>query len=264
MKKFFWLLPFLLVTFVSLSLVFSETTGVKKKRPLPDEYGNIVINNYAEKNKMAPVVFRHWLYRSKYTCRACHVDIGFAMEAGGTKIKCDDIKKGFYCGACHNGKVAFALIEKGPSGEEIKNCDRCHSLGKDVKFKYDFYKYTAGFPRERFGNGIDWEKAEDMGLIKLQDQIPGVSIKRNPLSIPKDYVVKPKVEGLPNILFSHKKHDTWMGCEGCHPELFGVKPGSTKYSMEDIFAGRFCGQCHGKVSWPLIDCQRCHATPVGS
>ena len=49
--------------------------------------------------------FDHWLHRSKFTCRVCHVDIGFAMEAKGTKVTADMNVKGFYCGSCHNGRV---------------------------------------------------------------------------------------------------------------------------------------------------------------
>src|ERR1700760_4009880 len=79
-------------------------TGTKKRRPLPYEYGRVVISNYPEK-EMAPVVFEHWIHRTKYTCRVCHVDVGFAMKAGATGITAADNAKGNYCGACHNGKV---------------------------------------------------------------------------------------------------------------------------------------------------------------
>ena len=65
------------------------------------------------------------------------------------------------------------------------------------------------------------------------------------------------------IIFSHKKHSAWSGCEGCHPEIFsGIQKGLTKYSMREIFEGKFCGQCHLNVAFPMIDCQRCHTKPV--
>ena len=69
------------------SVVFADVFGTKKRMPRPEEYGNVVINNYSTKNNIAPVVFKHWLHRAKYTCRVCHVDIGFAMEPGGSDIK---------------------------------------------------------------------------------------------------------------------------------------------------------------------------------
>src|SRR3990172_4053677 len=237
----------LFTAILGTSIVFAETKGVKKKRMLAHEYGNIVINNLSEKNNIEPVVFNHWLHRAKYTCRLCHVDLAFAMTANGTGIKEDDNKKGFYCGACHNEKEAFGPVGKSLMGKETKNCELCHSYGKKVAFEKDFYKFTEGLPRERFGNGIDWEMAENEGKIKLKDYMEGASIKRKSLNIPLDSEVKSKVSGMPDIIFSHKKHAVWNGCELCHPDIFGVTKGSTEYSMADIFAGKYCGLCHDKV-----------------
>ena len=112
--------------FLIAPLAFGQGTGVRKRRPLPNEFGNVVMNNFSEKNGMAPVVFSHWVHRAKYTCRLCHVDIGFAMEAGGTRIKESDNQKGFYCGACHNGKTAFSAEVRKAGAQDVKNCDRCH------------------------------------------------------------------------------------------------------------------------------------------
>ncbi len=244
------------------SLVFAQTFGVKKRMARPHEYGNVVINNYSQKNNMAPVVFNHWLHRAKYTCRLCHVDIGFAMEAGGTGMTEDENRSGLYCGACHNGKEAFGWIEKNLLGQEKKNCERCHSYKKKVKFKYNFYQFTKDWPRARFGNRVDWLKAEQKGLIKLKDELEGFTIKRRPLKIPEDIELTAKEIGMPEIVFSHKKHAVWNGCELCHPDIFGVRKGATQYSMQDIFNGKYCGACHGKVAFPNYDCRLCHTKDV--
>jgi c(7)-type cytochrome triheme protein len=252
----------LLIAALGVTTVYAESKGIKKKRALPHEYGNVVMNNLSDKNNIAPVVFNHWLHRAKYTCRLCHVDLAFAMQANATAVMEDDNKKGFYCGACHNEKEAFGPVNKKLFGEDAKNCERCHSYGKKVVFEKDFYKFTADFPHERFGNGIDWELAENEGKIKLKDYIEGISIKRKSLVIPQDSQVKSKVSEMPDIIFSHKKHAVWSGCELCHPDIFGVRKGSTVYSMDDIFSGKYCGLCHDKVSFPNFDCQRCHTKPV--
>ncbi len=264
MKKL--LVVLLVVFFVSAAMA---QTGTKKKRPLPYEYGRVVINNYSEKAGLAPVVFDHWLHRAKFTCRLCHVDIGFAIKAGTTGIKAADNMSGYYCGSCHNGrtlineKKVFESCSKIVIADEKAKCLRCHSLGKNVKPEYDFNIFTQNLPKERFGNGIDWEKAEQDKLIKPIDFIEGVSIKRRPLAAQKDFALNAKLEGMPEIIFSHKKHTVWNGCELCHPEIFtGVKKGSTKYSMLEIFDGKYCGACHTSVAFPLLDCQRCHSTPV--
>jgi len=247
---------------VFLGVAFAET-GVKKRRPLPFEYGRVVINNYSEGARLAPVVFDHWQHRMNFTCRVCHVDIGFAMKAGATDIRAVDNMSGYYCGTCHNGQKAFSSCELDFGLKSTETCDRCHSLGKKVERKFDFAETTRGLPKERFGNGIDWERAEDEGKITPSDYIEGVSIKRDQLVVQKDFLLDAKVEGMPEIIFSHKKHTVWNGCELCHPEIFiGIKRGTTKYSMVDIYEGRFCGACHGSVAFPLLDCQRCHTQKV--
>jgi len=267
MKKVFLIAVLVLAT---AGIIIAQP-GVKKKRPLPYDYGKVVMNNYSEKAGLSPVVFDHWLHRSKFTCRLCHVDIAFAMKTGATYVKASDNMNGYYCGTCHNGKLFFqgrtifeSCSKKFPP-DDVKRCDRCHSLGKNVKREYDFAKFTERFPKERFGNGINWEKAEADGLIKPVYFLEGVSIPRKSLSVQKDFALSPKLEGMPEIIFSHKKHTVWNGCELCHPEIFvGVKKGSTKYSMVEIFEGKYCGVCHGTVAFPLLDCQRCHTKPVQS
>jgi c(7)-type cytochrome triheme protein len=265
MKKIIFLSALLVCI---ISIAFAET-GVKKRRPLPYEYGRVIINNYSEGAHMAPVVFDHWLHRAKFTCRLCHVDVGFAMKAEATDIKADDNINGYYCGSCHNGKTkidgkeVFAACDKDFGARNTERCDSCHSLGKTVKKKYNFREFVKDLPQERLGNRIDWEKAEEEGLIKPLDYIEGISIKREKLVVQKDFELDPKVAGMPNIIFSHRKHTVWNGCEVCHPEIFiGIKKGLTKYSMVEIYDGKYCGVCHGKVAFPLLDCQRCHTEKV--
>ncbi len=260
----------LAVAMVSLpSLVHAEQTSGKKRRPLPPEFGRVVLDKEAGKAGVAPVVFDHWLHRAKYTCRLCHVDIGFAMTANGTGIKAADNAAGFYCGACHNGrtvadgKKVFESCNRGVPGEQKASCGRCHSLGRNVKPEVEFVTFTRGLPKGRFGNGIDWEKAEEKGLIKPVDFLEGVSVPRKSLTAQKDFALSPKVQGMPEIIFSHAKHTVWNGCELCHPEIFGaVKKGTVKYSMSEIFEGKYCGVCHVTVAFPIQDCQRCHVRPV--
>lgn len=254
----------LILTMILLgsSVVFASSFGIKQRRMKAHEFGNVVMNNSSEKNDQAPVVFNHWLHRAIYTCRVCHVDLGFAMKTGATGTTEADNKQGLYCGACHNGKEAFAPEGKDVVGKTVKNCQRCHSYGKQVKFEKDFYEYTKNFPKSRFGNKVDWLKVEESGIMKLKDSIEGITIPRKKLSMTKNIDVKSKEMGIPDIIFSHPKHTVWNGCELCHPEIFGAKKGSTKYTMQDVFDGKFCGSCHGKVAFPNDDCQLCHLKEV--
>lgn len=253
----------LVLVFFALSTAHAGPLGVKRKKPRLHEYGNVLIDNYSPmKNSVSPVVFKHWLHRSKYTCRLCHVDIGFAMLREQSDITCEDIKNGLYCGACHDGGEAFARIGMGAGGEDAYNCELCHSHDQNVNFKYEFYGFRRKLPRERFGNGIDWVKAEEDGVIVLVDFLENVSLSRKKLNDPRELQVSSKEAVMPDIIFSHEKHAVWSGCELCHPELFGIKTGGTVYGMEEIFDGKYCGACHGHVAFPNRDCQRCHATEV--
>lgn len=245
-----------------------QPTG-KKRRPLPYEYGRVVIQAYSDRPTLPPVVFEHWIHRQMFTCRVCHVDVGFAMKPGASAIKAEDNQRGYYCGACHNGRMiangrtVFAACSRLTPDTDITRCERCHSMGKTPRSDYDFTAWIKTMPRERFGNGVDWQQAEELGQIHPADFVPGISIKRKDLRVEGDFSLNSKVAGMPDIIFSHRKHTVWNGCELCHPEIFvGVKKGATRYSMVTIFEGGSCGACHNTVAFPLTDCQRCHTKPV--
>lgn len=85
--------------------------------PMRAEYGDIVINNYSDQAGMRPVIFPHWFHRIRFRCKVCHADLGFKFEAGGNEINMLKIIDGQYCGACHNGDVAWS----------VENCDLCHT-----------------------------------------------------------------------------------------------------------------------------------------
>jgi c(7)-type cytochrome triheme protein len=256
---------FLAVLLVPIIGIAFAQTGIKKRRPLPYEYGRVIINNYSKSAHLSPVQFDHWLHRAKFTCRVCHVDIGFAMKAEASDIKAIDNINGYYCGSCHNGVNAFSSCKNDFKQIDERTCNRCHSLGKKVVPKYNFREFVKGWPRGRLGNGVDWVKAETQGKINPVDFIEGISIKRDKFADPKDFELdaNAKVKEMPNIIFSHTKHSVWNGCELCHPEIFvGIKKGTSKYSMLDLFEGKYCGVCHINVAFPLLDCQRCHAVRV--
>lgn len=87
------------------------------------EFGDILINNYSSEAGINPVVFPHWFHRIRYTCKVCHHDLDIYFKAGENDIKMLDIINERYCGACHNGGIAWG----------IDNCDLCHSGEKQVQ-----------------------------------------------------------------------------------------------------------------------------------
>lgn len=254
---------------LALAVSSEAADGKRAKRPRPYEYGRVTIDNFSSNAGISAVTFEHWSHRDRYTCRLCHVDLGFAMKTGGSEMTAADNQRGYFCGSCHDGRRTvdgreiFAACSGSRTVADSPRCQRCHVTGRNSIREQAFADFAAKMPRERFGNGIDWERAEDSGLIKPQQYLDGVSVKRPPLAVQKDFSVEGKIEGMPEIIFSHKKHTVWNGCELCHPDIFvGVKKGTTKFSMAEIFAGQYCGVCHETVAFPLTDCQRCHIQPV--
>ena len=99
------------------SLVLAAVFGASLALPVSAEYGDVVINNYSDAAGMRPVVFPHWFHRVRFRCKVCHGDLGFQFKAGGNKIDMLKIIDGQFCGACHDGKLAWA----------VDNCDLCHA-----------------------------------------------------------------------------------------------------------------------------------------
>jgi len=251
--------------------VLAFPLGVKAwNRALGADYGRVVISKYSLRADIAPVVFDHWVHRSKFTCRLCHVDIGFAMKANGTDITAATNNAGLYCGSCHNGRryfrgrIIFAACSENVTAKASGRCEQCHSLGKKkAGIENDFDIFARKMPKAALGNKINWEEAEAKGFIKPIDFLEGVSIKRDPLKAREDFSVEAKATWVGDVIFSHKKHAVWNGCEVCHPEIFpSVEKGALKYTMFEIADGQYCGVCHDKVAFPLSECDRCHSKPV--
>ncbi len=100
----------------ALALVASVFWGVSMQ-PAQAEYGDVIINNYSDAAGMRPAVFPHWYHRIRFRCNVCHADLGFKFKAGGNKITMAKIIDGKFCGACHNGEIAWS----------VENCGLCHS-----------------------------------------------------------------------------------------------------------------------------------------
>jgi c(7)-type cytochrome triheme protein len=61
--------------------------------------------------------------------------------------------------------------------------------------------------------------------------------------------------------FSHRTH-RWVECPSCHSNLFDTTGGAAKMTAADLYGGKYCAVCHGKVAYDLITrCERCH--PAG-
>lgn len=112
----------------------------------------------------------------------------------------------------------------------------------------------AGFPLDRTGH-VEWMKTLRQGIINPRADKLGTTTKE---VLDMDIVMK-NTKQMPYVLFPHNSHTMWLDCSNCHPAIFVPEAGANKIKMPDILRGKFCGVCHGKVSFsPLWGCERCH------
>lgn len=76
---------------------------------------------FKDTKRFAPVPFNHDTHKSAGVgCSDCH-DALFEKKTGSTDadnaLTMKALRKGKYCGSCHNGKKAFSAS---------KNCKKCH------------------------------------------------------------------------------------------------------------------------------------------
>jgi c(7)-type cytochrome triheme protein len=153
-------------------------------------YGNVLINRVSEKNDRLPVSFSHRLHRVEYTCRVCHFELGFEMKVNSTEVTMEKIKKGEFCGACHNGEIAFSPTRG--------NCRKCHN--GNLSYSDDKFKKLDYLPKSQYRNGIKWTKAIMWGLIKSKESLINPNFKRIPST--KWWSLNRNGQGRRLILFS--------------------------------------------------------------
>lgn len=219
--------------------------------PAPEDYGDVLMDRVSAKNGVTPVVFSHWVHRTKYTCRVCHAELEFAMKANETGVVCGNGEaKDRHCTTCHNGKTAFSA-----KNEEGDNCKKCHNADTSPE-RDKFYALQKSLPRAKYGNEIDWVKALDSGLIKPKESL---SEGYQSMALDKTLTLAAEMSGIPPAVFPHKTHVRWLDCSNCHPDIFNIKKKTTRhFSMARILNGEFCGACHLRIAFPLNECKRCH------
>lgn len=213
----------------------------------PVLYGDVLIRRATATGTARAVTFSHWSHRLRYTCRVCHLELDFALVRNATEITEAANRAGEYCGACHDGRTAFACSSEA-------GCARCHTGALEPDASRFFARIDA-LPRAQYGNMVDWSGALAHGQIK-----PAVSLsgEEPPMSLDTTLTLEAEWNFISPAVFPHREHVLWLDCANCHPAIFNVKKKGTHFSMRSALAGRYCGVCHGSVAFPLDDCRRCH------
>jgi c(7)-type cytochrome triheme protein len=118
----------------------------------------------------------------------------------------------------------------------------------------------ALLPRDSAGNLVRWVQAIDSGAINPRSQLrPETEVRL----LDQDLIVA-KFGSMPAVKFPHRQHTLWLDCSNCHEHLFKSQAGANTFRMSAILNGEQCGLCHGAVSFPLTECNRCHSVPNAS
>lgn len=179
-----------------------------------------------------------------YHCNQCHEPIGHKQIVVNRDV----------CANCHNIKVipfkktAFPSQFNHKSHSKMFGCKECHpkiflmSAGATLVTMKDIYNGAY------CGKCHDGKKAFSSTECSKCHNVKGFE---------KELTYK--VEGIGNVVFSHKFHTTAFSCDSCHPKLFNMKKTQGKMKMDDMYQGKTCGACHnGNIATSVSDCGKCH------
>lgn len=214
--------------------------------------------------KLFKATYPHNPHTRWLACGNCHPGI-FPLKKGAQPIVMTmaKIKAGQYCGVCH-GRVAFGI-----EGE----CGRCHT-GAPAKAQWrppeeprkpieaargwveasKLIPVTAGMP--------DWAKALAEEVIAPRPGVDPQAVEQ-PV-FPLEVELVPADNPLFKVVFPHQTHTALLACGNCHPAIFQMAKGADPITMTKIYAGEYCGRCHGKVAFAVpTGCPRCHPAMGG-
>ncbi|MBF0612911.1 MAG: hypothetical protein G8345_17815 [Magnetococcales bacterium] len=124
----------------------------------------------------------------------------------------------------------------------------------DLKMLQDPAQALSTFPVGLKGQ-VDWVRAINEGVITPRASLQGDT----EMNVLDQDIILTNTRNMPHVRFPHRAHTQWLACENCHPGVFVAKAGGNTISMNDIFRGRYCGTCHGRVAFSIYICQRCHS-----
>lgn len=129
--------------------------------------------------------------------------------------------------------------------------------GPPIEAETEWEKVAELLPTDATGNP-DWMAALTGGVINPRSSLdPGGGEPPEPMPI--EVELEPEGQPEMKVVFPHAAHTQWLQCPNCHPDIFQMEKGADKIAMADVFAGKFCGKCHGKVAFDVATaCPRCH------
>ena len=153
-------------------------------------------------------------------------------------------------------KKLKVVVAAEKASESPRNDGIHDPLNEALAVLQDPTQAMADFPRDRRGE-VDWVASLAEGLINPRADLQG----ETEMEILDMDILMKGTQFMPWVLFPHERHTRWLDCSNCHDEIFKPEMGANDIDMNAVLAGEFCGVCHGKVSFSLFICERCHSVP---
>jgi c(7)-type cytochrome triheme protein len=129
----------------------------------------------------------------------------------------------------------------------------------------DILPALAALPHDTYGE-VNWTLAVMEGYLNPKGSLVPGAEEEKPLEL--NIFIEAKTPLMSNVIFPHSVHTYWLSCANCHPAIFLPEAGANPITMDEIFAGKWCGRCHGTVAFPpgyqynpKANCIRCHVIP---
>lgn len=185
---------------------------------------------------------------------------GQRFNTGAAKKKMARLKKQKEEAAKKKSEEKLEDIVKDTIGIEIEFDVLDPWVSPPTRSREDLPLALQNFPTDFFGYP-DWNKGLEQGIIKPKGNLDGSDEEKLQLEY-TDILIEINDPRMGDVLFPHMKHVMWLSCNNCHPAPFKKKRGATRFSMNDVWAGQYCGKCHGKVAFMpkgYENCKRCHS-----
>ncbi|MCX7794830.1 MAG: hypothetical protein N2257_10585 [Thermodesulfovibrionales bacterium] len=137
------------------------------------------------------------------------------------------------------------VLERAEAVKELF-CFKCHSYEK-------FRGLTGKFPHEKHR---DFYHCNQCHELKMHNSIKtDTTLCKNCHSLGRFTYTAAGIK----TFFDHASHSKRNSCRDCHPDVFIMKRGMNRFTMEQINRGQSCGICHnGKKAFGAENCSLCH------
>lgn len=247
-----WMIVLLMIT--SLTISCSPKAGKDEITERPDRIVSVdevlgalpCFRCHSFQNFLSPKrgFFSHPIHRNKgYHCNQCHSFKAHSFMKTNTD-RCND---------CHNLKITGFSYTAMPSHFDhekhaAQGCKECHPKLFPMKKGITRISMEAIYRGLYCGDCHNGKRAFSSSECTRCHEMKSFSKE-----------LSYKVEGIGNVVFSHKFHTSVFSCNQCHPGTFSMKKTKGKMTMEEINKGKYCGACHnGNIASPASDCGKCH------